>query len=145
MPDINWNPTRRELRQFAGLVVPAFIGLFGVILGWQTGSWALPRTMWTVALVIAVIGVAFPPAVKPLFVGLTVAAYPIGYVVSNVVVAASVLSGVRADRLAAAILRPQSDRARVRPRRAVVLVAARAGREILALFPAILRHERTAP
>ena len=82
--DIKWNPTTRELRQFGGLYLPAAAVLFGAGLV-RTGSGRGAIAIWIVAAIVAVTALARPKAIRPLFVGAMVAAYPIGWVVSHLI------------------------------------------------------------
>ena len=80
---INWNPSKRELRQFAGLCLV----FFGGIAAWMyarhgAGPW--PTTLATLAVVLGLPGLAFPILLKPVYVGWMVAAFPIGWTVSHV-------------------------------------------------------------
>ena len=86
MIDINWNPSKKELRQFAGL----FLAIFGSIGAWlhfQSGIEPWGMVLGAVAGVVGVVGLAVPMAIKPLFVGWIVAAYPIGWTISHVLLA----------------------------------------------------------
>lgn len=78
------NPSRRELRQF-GLICLFGFGLVGVILRWKWGLETVPLILWGLAPVVAVLGLVSPPAIRPLYIGLSVAAFPIGWVVGTVV------------------------------------------------------------
>lgn len=85
--EINSNPTDRELRQFAGIWLPAFALLVGLLLWFR---WPLPWAavlVWAAAAVLGVGGVLKPRWIKPVFVGWMIAAFPIGWVISHVVVA----------------------------------------------------------
>ena len=83
--DIRFNPTRRELRQFAGLLA-AFGGAVTARAYWRgwSASWL---ALFAAAAVVGLIGLAFPRALRPLYVGWMVAVFPIGWAVSNVVLA----------------------------------------------------------
>jgi saxitoxin biosynthesis operon SxtJ-like protein len=79
-----FNPSERMLRQFAAMWIVFFAGA----AAWQ--QFRLHRP--TVAAVLAVlavtvgpIGVAWPRAIRPVFVGWMTLAYPIGWVVSRMV------------------------------------------------------------
>lgn len=85
--EIKWNPTVRELRQFGGLYLPAAAALFGAGLA-RSGSWRAAIAIWIVAAVIAITAIVRPRAIRPLFIGSMVAAYPIGWVVSHLILAA---------------------------------------------------------
>jgi hypothetical protein len=83
MISINWNPSRRELRQFAGLCLV----FFGGIAAWMylrhgTGPW--PTTLAALAVGLGIPGLAFPMLLKPVYVGWMAAAFPIGWTVSHV-------------------------------------------------------------
>lgn len=80
--EINWNPSRAELRQFAGLWL-AFSGAIGAVAWWQTHSWPLAGTLWAVGSGTGLAGLLSPPLVRPIFVASTVVAYPIGWTVSH--------------------------------------------------------------
>jgi len=86
MIDINWNPSRRELRQFAGIGLPAFTAIVGTLV-YRSGGVTAAVVIWTLGALVAAAGVAAPERVRPLFVGWMAAAYPIGWTVSNVVLA----------------------------------------------------------
>jgi hypothetical protein len=89
---MQWSDVRRpvpprQLRQFAGL----FLAIFGMIAAWRwiDGD----RDAWTVALgalaaVVGITGLAHPPAVRPVFTAWMAAAFPIGWTVARVVLAA---------------------------------------------------------
>lgn len=84
MLDINWNPSRRELRQFAAIWLPAFAAFAGTLI-YRSGATSAAVVIWTIAALIAGVGFAWPQRIKPLFVGWMAAAYPIGWTVSHVV------------------------------------------------------------
>jgi hypothetical protein len=81
--DLPINPSHRTLRQFAGL----WILVFG---GWTVWYWLNGGAAWQVALLAAVvvtvgtIGLVAPPAIRAIFVGWMVLVFPIGWVVSRV-------------------------------------------------------------
>jgi hypothetical protein len=80
---INWNPSQRELRQFAGLCLV----FFGGIAAWmyaRHGAGLWPTTLATLAGVLGLPGLAFPTLLKPIYVGWMVAVFPIGWTVSHV-------------------------------------------------------------
>lgn len=82
MVEINWNPTRRELRQF-GLLC---LAVFGGMAAWgyfHHGSVLAMRILTVAAVTGGTLGVVAPMALKPIFVGWMVAAFPIGWTVSH--------------------------------------------------------------
>lgn len=78
--EINWNPTDRQLRQFGMICLPAL-----PLIGWIWGA-TMPGVglLAGVGLALAVLAVAWPSAVKPLFLALMIVATPIGLVVGEV-------------------------------------------------------------
>jgi hypothetical protein len=86
MLDINWNPSRRELRQFGGIWLPAFAAFAGTVI-YRSGKVTTALVMWAVAALVAVVAAAWPHRLKPLFVGWMAAAYPIAWTVSHIVLA----------------------------------------------------------
>ena len=84
MLDINWNPSARELRQFAGIWLPLFAAFAGLVI-YRSGGVSTALAVWTIAAAIAGIGVVSPDWIRPLYVGWMGAAYPIGWVVSHLV------------------------------------------------------------
>src|SRR5262249_15578768 len=84
--DISWNPPARTLRQFAVLWLAFFGGLavwHAVVHGRQGLGWGLGG----VAVVVAAPGLFWPRVLKPLFIGCSVATFPIGWLVSRLVLA----------------------------------------------------------
>jgi hypothetical protein len=87
--DVNWNPTDRQLRQFGVACL-----ILMPLIGWlATGK---PRTLEAAnlpvlgglagfGLLLAVIAMNKPCVLKPLFLGASLAAMPIGLVVGEVV------------------------------------------------------------
>ena len=77
--EINWNPTSRQLRQF-GLISLVAIPLIGWIWG------ATTEVMGWCAVAgasLALVGGLYPVALKPIFLGLTLLALPIGLVMGE--------------------------------------------------------------
>ena len=91
MVKIDWNPPPRTLRSFGFICLAAF-PLLGVMSYFRVLAFALvpEGASTTVALVLAslgavcgLLGIAAPKLLKPLFVGMSLIALPIGYVVSH--------------------------------------------------------------
>lgn len=91
---INWNPDRRQLRSFA-IIWLLFFTLVGLVLAWRSGllggyalqpgaTWSAPVALWGVAVVVSAIGLAFPAAIRPVYLLWMAASFPIGWVVSHV-------------------------------------------------------------
>jgi len=93
MVQIDLDPDERTLRQFGWIALGGF-GLLALLAWneWLIFSFGLGDARPTVAAVLAglgiltaVLGLAFPKANKPLFVGLAILAFPIGFVLSYVI------------------------------------------------------------
>jgi hypothetical protein len=81
--DIPFSPPDRMLRQFAGL----WLLFFSAIAAWQglaRGRVGVAVFVATAALAVGLLGLVRPRAVRPVFVGWMVLAFPIGWVVSIV-------------------------------------------------------------
>ncbi len=83
--DINWNPTPRELRTF-GIVTLIGCAIVGLVL-WSYALVTAAKVIWGVGAVIFVLGLALPAAAKPIYLLLSAVSWPIGYVISHVVLA----------------------------------------------------------
>jgi len=84
---INTNPTRRELNQF-GFIWLGFLTVFGVIAHFKFGSPLVARWLWVGAVVVPIVGWLVPSFMRLVFLGMSYLAWPIGFVVSHVVLAA---------------------------------------------------------
>jgi hypothetical protein len=83
----NANPTRRELRQFAGIWLPLFCVVVAAVL-WKVGIAGTTAGFVAAAgLATGVAGWLRPGLFRPIFVAWMAAAYPIGWVVSHLVLA----------------------------------------------------------
>ena len=80
---INWNPDRKTLAEFSEFGM-FFLGMVAAPLAYFKGNGTAAAVFWTAAVVGRVLGVAKPEWLKPVFVGLMVATWPIGWVVSHV-------------------------------------------------------------
>lgn len=85
--DINWNPSRKELKTFSLLLI-----VFFAIVAWIVhGKGASLQTAALVAgggAVVGIAGVLSPAFIRVVYVVWMAAVFPIGFVVSNVVLAA---------------------------------------------------------
>ena len=82
MMEINWNPSRKELRQFGFLCLAFFGGL--AAYNWYHGGVTLAVELLTAAALIGgVLGAVAPQLLKYVFVGWIVAVFPIGWTVSH--------------------------------------------------------------
>jgi len=79
-------PPQKMLRQFAGLFLVVFLGL----AGWRV--WRGQADQWAVALAVLAIGVGVlglvrPSAVRFIYTGWMIVAFPIGWTISRVALA----------------------------------------------------------
>lgn len=83
---VNTDPSRRQLKQF-GFVWMGFVLLFAAVAWWRFDSPVAARWIAVAAVVVPVVGWLWPAFMKAVYVGLSYAAFPIGFVVSHVVMA----------------------------------------------------------
>jgi hypothetical protein len=84
--DIPFDPSRATLRQFAGL----WLAFFGGLALWQglvRGQTGLATLLAVLALTIGPLGLIRPGWIRPIYVGWMVLAFPIGWTVSQVMLA----------------------------------------------------------
>lgn len=80
---INKDPQKKDLLWFgAGLLV--FVGLLGYIVGHRTGSPESSRAIWAVGAGLSVLFWALPRARRHMFLGFGYLTYPIGWVMTKV-------------------------------------------------------------
>lgn len=84
--ELRTDPTRKELAWF-GLLLAAYAGVVGLVLWRITGALTVPGYVWGAGAALAMIYYATSPLRRPMFVGWMYAAYPIGWVVSHVLLA----------------------------------------------------------
>lgn len=79
--EVNWAPTPKQLRQFGLLCLVAL-----PFLGWLWSA-STSAMVWLagIGVGLALVGLTFPTALKPVFIGLMLIALPIGMVISEVV------------------------------------------------------------
>jgi hypothetical protein len=83
--DIPFAPPSRTLRQFAGLWMAFFGGLAGQ--AWHQGRPESAGLFALVALTVGPLGLWQPQLLRPIFVGALVLTFPIGWLVSRLVLA----------------------------------------------------------
>jgi hypothetical protein len=81
--DVNWNPPRRQLRQFAVLFL-IFIGGLGTVLYFKGKPLLVSEILWNLSWVVCLAGLIYPPLVRPVYVAMMAVALPIGFVVSTI-------------------------------------------------------------
>jgi hypothetical protein len=85
MVEINWNPDARTLRWFAGLQIVFFCIVAWL---WRTALGPTGGTVLVLASALAgAIGLVRPVWIRPAYIAWMVAVFPIGWVMSHVVLA----------------------------------------------------------
>lgn len=81
--EINWQPSRKELRQFAGIWFPLACGMLCFFLFKATKSWEWPAVLGGIAIILSVIAFLVPAIAHRLYVGWMIAVFPLGWTVSH--------------------------------------------------------------
>ncbi len=83
MMEINWNPSRKELRQF-GFLCLAFFGGLAALRYHRHGLTPGVEALAAAAATGGILGAVAPQLLKWIFVGWIVAVFPIGWTISHV-------------------------------------------------------------
>ena len=81
--DLNQNPTPRELKAF-GVLFAVFFALVGGLVWWQSGSRTAGLIVWAAAGVVILAFLLAAPARRPIYLAWSYALYPIGYMITLV-------------------------------------------------------------
>ena len=81
MIEINWHPDERHLKQFATFSLPG-LGLLGMVAWHLTDSAVVAGVFLAMGVLTCMLGVISPLRVRPIYLALTAATYPIGWCVS---------------------------------------------------------------
>jgi hypothetical protein len=81
---INKNPSRKDLNWF-GILLAAFFGLVGWVAWHKFGNQQVARVLWGIGVVLPAVYYAIPRVRRPIFLAWMYLAFPLGLVVSNVV------------------------------------------------------------
>jgi len=84
--DIQFNPSRKTLRQFAGLFLIIF-GLMAIVELQFRHRPELAAVYGALAVVVGPLGLLIPQAMRPIWVVWSVVAFPIGFIISTVILA----------------------------------------------------------
>ena len=79
---INWSPDRKLLAEFSEVAMFFFGMVFAPLALWR-GNVRGAVIFWVLAVVCRVVGLVRPTWLKPVFVGMTLASWPIGWVASH--------------------------------------------------------------
>lgn len=85
--EINWRPSHKDLRWFAAIQLVFFLGVAWVVAS-RYGAVSAAGAIAAVSALTAIVGVAAPPLVRPLYIAWMAAAFPIGWVMSHLLLAA---------------------------------------------------------
>lgn len=85
--EINWRPSRRELRWFSALQL-AFFLVVAYLLANRAGATTAAGAVAAISSLVAIVGLIAPRLVFPLYLVWMTAAFPIGWVMSHVLMAA---------------------------------------------------------
>lgn len=123
MLTVNFSPVPSELRKF-GFVCFVVFSILGAFIFWRKGVWGIPlgeasvpsaAFLWGVGVLSAVFSLFSPIANRPLYVGLVVVTYPIGWTVSHVVLLFLFYGLITPVGLVCRLLRRDPLRRRFRP------------------------------
>lgn len=85
---IPWHPSHKDLRIFAGLQF-VFIAIISAPWIWRHGLQPATAALGVVSAVVAIVGLASPQSIRPVYLGWMIAVFPIGWLVSHVILAAA--------------------------------------------------------
>ena len=81
---INRNPSRRQLATF-GACWLLFFGCFGVASLRRSDSFKMAAILWAAAIVVPLVGWAFPKFLRLIYLGMIYLTLPIGFVLSYLI------------------------------------------------------------
>lgn len=84
MIDLKHQPSKKDLTVF-GCGLPIFAGLLGLI--WWRSHPAASQWIWAIGGGVTLLFAAIPPARLPIYRGFLIIAFPIGWVISHVILA----------------------------------------------------------
>jgi len=85
--EINWNPSDKQLRQFALLLAAMLAGLTGWLI-WKSHPPVWAAAAGAAAAVAGASGVFRPRLMRAVYVGWMVAVFPLGWLISHLLLAA---------------------------------------------------------
>lgn len=83
--ELNTDPSKRELRWFAGVWFPAFATLVGAFAWRKLHEPEAATWIWALAGLLAVAGLCEPRVIRPIYKGLMWLTFPMGWVFSHVI------------------------------------------------------------
>lgn len=88
MIELDLRPDTNKLRQFGYICFFGF-GLFGLLVAHKTGAWeepgkwTIPAVLWGLAVLCPILSLTAPISLTPLYIALMIIAFPIGLIISN--------------------------------------------------------------
>src|SRR5579862_6651032 len=87
--NLNLSPSRKELRLFAGLWWPALCAAVSLMLVRKFHAPAPAIWVVTLGMITGLVGILSPALIRPLYIALMRLTFPIGWVVSHIVLTIS--------------------------------------------------------
>ena len=84
--DINWNPDRRQIRQFAAIWIVFFAALGG--LAWIRGQSVFWSALFGCVAAIGLVEYFRPGFMRPIYLAWMYVAFPIGWIISHLLLLA---------------------------------------------------------
>lgn len=81
---LDWNPSDKKLRDYSLICLPGF-GVFSVIALIRFHSEMFAVILGVAAILIPILGYLSPKLVKPIYLGMSLLAFPVGFVISNLI------------------------------------------------------------
>jgi len=85
--EVNKNPSQRDLKTFALVLMPLFTLIVGLLVYRGTGALAWSAPIWCFGASVAALYFAARDAIRYLFIGWMYAAFPIGWTISHAILA----------------------------------------------------------
>ena len=86
--DIKWNPSPNDLRWFSAVWFPLACLLLGFMIGSKLGIWSMAFGIWIVGGILSPIAFFVPGVALRLYQCWMVAAFPIGWTISHLILGA---------------------------------------------------------
>ena len=82
--EIKKDPSRRDLRVF-GILLLVFTAIVGALFYWRSHAPGVARTVWIAGAALVAVYFAVPPLRRLIYLGWIYVTFPIGFVVSHVI------------------------------------------------------------
>lgn len=84
--DIDLHPSEHKLRSFGGLFF-CFASLLATWQGWAHDRWLVAGILFAAGAMLGITGLFRPSALRPLYGGMMIASFPMGWLTSHVLLA----------------------------------------------------------